>query len=220
MCCCDGRTLPSISAVLTITFPVLVTPYYAHPRKFCPLLHFLFFLSRPCCHEAGPRNQQQRAQATDPCTTTSTNRSLRLGERSETGATLQSAPSTTGLFFGRFSCLPLAPRLLLAFVCATDATPRNDRPPPGRVVRRRAFDHNGEDHGPLRACPGAEMNGPLDQHPVRRHDTRNSEWCTVSFSWVSADSCGMERVAFCTKEVSGRHETADHIKPWLRQVRV
>ena len=35
--------------------------------------------------------------------------------------------------------------------------------------------------------------------------TNNSEYCTVSFSWVPPDFSGMERVAFCTKEFPGRH---------------
>ena len=47
--------------------------------------------------------------------------------------------------------------------------------------------------------------------------THNTEFFTVSFSWISPDWRRMERVTYCTKAFPGRHG-ADEIEPWLRQV--
>ena len=47
--------------------------------------------------------------------------------------------------------------------------------------------------------------------------TNNTEYFTVSFSWIPPDWSGMERVAVGTKAFPGRH-TADDIELWIRQV--
>lgn len=64
----------------------------------------------------------------------------------------------------------------------------------------------------------AGWNGPWISIQCDATSTNNSEYYTVSFSWVPPDFSGMERVAFCTKEFPGRH-SADEIEPWLRQMR-
>ena len=62
-------------------------------------------------------------------------------------------------------------------------------------------------------------NGPWISIQCDATRTNNIEYYTVSFPWVPPDFSGMERVAFCTKELPGRNGAAE-IEPWLRQVRV
>lgn len=62
-------------------------------------------------------------------------------------------------------------------------------------------------------------SGPWVSIQCDATSTNNSEYFTVSFSWVPPDFSGMERVTFCTKEFPGRH-SANEIEPWLRQVKL
>lgn len=59
--------------------------------------------------------------------------------------------------------------------------------------------------------------GPWMSIQVDATSTHNTEFFTVSFSWISPDWRGMEQVNYCTKAFPGRHG-ADEIEPWLRQV--
>ena len=59
--------------------------------------------------------------------------------------------------------------------------------------------------------------GPWMSIQVDATSTHNTEFFTVSFSWISPDWRGIERVNYCTKAFPGRH-SADEIEPWLRQV--
>ena len=47
--------------------------------------------------------------------------------------------------------------------------------------------------------------------------THNTEFFTVSFSWISPDWRRMKQVSYCTKAFPGRHG-ADEIEPGLLQV--
>lgn len=59
--------------------------------------------------------------------------------------------------------------------------------------------------------------GPWISMQCDATSTNNTEYYTVSFSWVPEDWSGMERVAFCTRAFPGKH-TAAEVEPWLREV--
>lgn len=63
-----------------------------------------------------------------------------------------------------------------------------------------------------------DWTGPWVSVQCDATSTNNTEYFTVSFSWIPPDWSGMERVAFCTKAFPGKH-TAVEIEPWIRQVR-
>ena len=59
--------------------------------------------------------------------------------------------------------------------------------------------------------------GPWVSLQVDATSTRNTEYYTVSFSWIAEDWSKRKQVAFCTRAFPGRH-TAEDVAPWLRNV--
>lgn len=59
--------------------------------------------------------------------------------------------------------------------------------------------------------------GPWMSIQVDATSTHNTEYFTVSFSWIAPDWSRMERVNHCTKAFPGKHG-GEEIEPWLREV--